>query len=390
MKKVKDVNKIEKVKNKIINYILIIITTFILATLACIIIFDPFMLFNENSNEIDKPVINYTDGQMLDLQNLNISWNDCYNANYYMYKVSILTGQPTNDINENVSIISENIDGTKERIVNVLSDKLQEGKWVKIAIAACNDKNQVWSSTYLYINLSGNINNTQVNIKYSSNIPVIDGILNTNEYGAMIHSVNYTNDEFIDFYDSDHSIKSDFYMTWDYEKIYFAWVVNTDNHSPVADYNNDGNIGTSDDLKYMWKFSSIQFMLSTGAPDVTNPIFQTSPWSGNYLETGLSIMANGTSDKYLWSKPIDNKDLSIDDITFAGKRDEQNKTTTYEVGISWKKLGITEVNDNFKFGFSYAIGDQQNFDIAPNMVEWQHAILGRKNMDAGSIITLIK
>jgi hypothetical protein len=94
--------------------------------------------------------------------------------------------------------------------------------------------------------------------------PITDGVINNDEYGEKIHSIDYSSSEFIAAYDKDKSINADFYMTGDNDYLYVAWVVYTDGHWPVGDYNGDGNIGTDEDLTYMWQYSSVQFMLCAG------------------------------------------------------------------------------------------------------------------------------
>lgn len=232
--------------------------------------------------------------------------------------------------------------------------------------------------------------NTPVTAQYNQTAPTLDGVVVANEYGQMIHST-YDSDQFVSQYDTDKSVDSDFYMTWNKDSLYLSWVVNTDNHYPVsktADYDNDGTAGTPTDFAYMWQFSCVQFMLSTGAPDASQQIYQTGAWSGNYLEAGLSILSDGTSYKAIWSKPIGAESITTDDFDFSGKRNETTNTTTYEVRIPWNKLGLENVNNNTQFGLTYSVSDQENFDIKPSMCEWQDAMLGNKNMDAGAVITL--
>jgi hypothetical protein len=170
-----------------------------------------------------------------------------------------------------------------------------------------------------------------------------------------------------------------------------AWVVKADAHypvDPVVDYNKDGILNDID-YSFMWQFSCVQFMLCTGAPDASKPgTYQTSQWSGNYLEVGLSIMPDGTSYKIAWSKPVGGENLTLADWDFVGVRDEAAKTTTYEVRIPWVKSGIKTVGNNAQFGLAYAVSDQQDFNVERSMCEWQDAILGGKNMDNGAVITL--
>ncbi|PKM63241.1 MAG: hypothetical protein CVU97_01060 [Firmicutes bacterium HGW-Firmicutes-21] len=229
--------------------------------------------------------------------------------------------------------------------------------------------------------------NARVTVKTTTTAPVINGVVEAGEYGEKIHSVDYSNSEFISSFDMDKSINADFYMTWTNDSLYMAWVVYTDGHWPIPinyDHNGDG----IPDLGYMYLFSCVQFMLCTGAPDASKVVYQTGAWSGNYLEAGLSVMSDGSSYKVAWSKPVGGEGLTVDSWDFMGKRNNSAKTTTYEVRIPFAALGMTNIGSGTQFGLTYAIGDQENFNIAPNMCEWQDAILGGKNMDKGAVITL--
>ena len=232
--------------------------------------------------------------------------------------------------------------------------------------------------------------NANIKIGYTESAPVVDGKVGMGEYGAFkIHTVDYRSNEFVSEYDEDESIKADFYMVATSEYLHMAWVVHTDIHwaySEGVDYNGDGEY-TLEHTEYMWKMSCVKFMLCTGAPDAAKKTYQTKKDSGNYMEAGLAVISDGSSYKSIWSKPKGGEKLYTDDWDFYGYRDEGKKTTTYEVRIPWDKVGIEFKSNGFQFGLTYAIGDQEDFDTAPNMVEWQDAILGEKNMDAGAIIT---
>jgi hypothetical protein len=236
--------------------------------------------------------------------------------------------------------------------------------------------------------------NTNVSVKQSNTAPVIDGIINEGEYGEKIHSVDYSKDEFISYYDQDKSIRADFYMTWHQDSLYMAWVVYTDKHTPIdpsVDYNKDGKADAEfggQDLAFMYKFSCVQFMLCTGAPDKNKSKYQVSEWSGNYLEAGLTYLNNGKSVKFIWSRPAGGEGFTSDSLGFCGSWDKNKKTTVYETKIPLSKLGVRNVGDGTQIGLSYTIGDQEDFERAPNMCEWQDAILNGKNMDAGAVITL--
>lgn len=231
--------------------------------------------------------------------------------------------------------------------------------------------------------------NAQITIKTATVSPVIDGIVSDGEYGKKIHSVDYNNDEFISSFDTDKNITADFYMAWEEENIYMAWVVNAEEHYPIptdTDYDGDG-IFTTNDLAHMWEFSCVQFMLCSGAPDISNPVYQCNSY-GNYLEGGLSVMDDCSSRKVMWCRPVDAYNITTNDWEFAGARDEEAKTTTYEVRIPFQALGIYDADADTKLGLTYAVSDQKDFYDNPSMCEWQDGILDGKNMDAGAVVIL--
>lgn len=236
--------------------------------------------------------------------------------------------------------------------------------------------------------------NTRVTVKLSTVAPVVDGVVSEGEYGQKIHSVNYSSDEFISEFDRDKDIRADFYMTWKDDSLYMAWVVYADKHTPInpsIDYNRDGKADAGNggaDLAYLYLGSCVQFMLCTGAPDVNVVKYQTSAWSGNYLEAGLTYLNNGKSMKFIWSRPQSAENFTTQSFDFCGSRDEGKKITTYETRIPLTALGMQNIGAGTRFGLAYAIGDQEDFETKPNMCEWQNAILNGKNMDAGAVITL--
>lgn len=221
--------------------------------------------------------------------------------------------------------------------------------------------------------------NPEIEIEYTAIPPTLDGIVEIGEYGLKIHSVDYNDPNFGSAYDTDKSIKADFYATWDKDSLYLAWVVesNLDEHfAPDLDAN-------------MWEHCCIQFIMTTGKPDNTKTTYQTSTWSGDYLEVGLCIPNDGDNFKVCWSTPSTaSSALGVDDWDFAGTALVDGKTT-YECRIPWTKSGVLAVGNDVQIGLAYAIGDQEDFtNIENNMVEWPDAMLGGKNADAAAVVTL--
>lgn len=248
----------------------------------------------------------------------------------------------------------------------------------------------IMALTVLLLPTSAAKANASVKIKYIATPPKIDGVVKPGEYGEKFHSVDYSKDEFISEHDPDKSIKADFYAACDKEYLYMAWVVHTDINKfmPIKDYDNNGKFDETD-LKYMWKYSCVQFIITPGAPKNGTTKYQEGAYNGDYLEVGLAILEDGQSKKTAWEYPNAAKNaLKPDYWDFEGKRDEKAKTTTYEVRIPWNKSGILKAGNGAQFGLTYAIGDQEDYDVEKNMCEWQDGILGTKNADAGAVVTL--
>ncbi|HAN22064.1 MAG: hypothetical protein A2Y15_01440 [Clostridiales bacterium GWF2_36_10] len=235
--------------------------------------------------------------------------------------------------------------------------------------------------------------NTEVNIKYIATAPKIDGTVKTGEYGLKVHSTYDSNkaDQFITDYDTDKDIDADFYMTYDKNYLYIAWVVKTDIHftlDPTVDYDKKNDGFTENDLRWMWEYCCVQFILTPSGPKEGKTDFQGTAMYGDFLEVGLQII-EGNSRKTQWCLPTNGQGLTSDDWDFAGSRDDAKKLTTYEIRLPWEKTGITQIGNGKQFGLTYAIGDQENFTtVGNNMVEWQDGILGTKDADKSGVITL--
>lgn len=239
--------------------------------------------------------------------------------------------------------------------------------------------------------------NYKVDIPYVKTAPKIDGTVKANEYGKSLPLHTYSESK-SQFADTEHNELSnwdfDFHMAWDENNLYMAWVVKSDIHAglPEKHFDNDGNIIDGDfvesDYGWMWKYSCVQFILTPGVPDASKKQFQTSEWSGNYLEVGLCLTDGGKQCRIAWSKPTGADALDPNDWDAVIVRNDSKKTTTYEVRIPWNKSGLTERGDGVQFGLTYAVASQEFFDTKKGMIEWQDGMLGGKNADNAAIVTL--
>ncbi len=240
--------------------------------------------------------------------------------------------------------------------------------------------------------------NYQEEFKFIKTAPNINGEVKSGEYGTVpVHSFQDAKDQFIygtkaghehDEYDeSDWDV--DFYAAWDADNLYMAWVVNTDVHvgMPEKDYDGNGSWSVDGDSNYMWQYSCLQFILTPGVPETGKSGYQTSEWSGNYLEVGLALTAEGTSVRAWWSKPANAPNLDVNEWDAAITRDDDEKITTYEVKIPWSKSGVDQIGNGAQFGLTYAVAAQE-YETKRGMIEWQDGCLGGKKADNAAVITL--
>lgn len=223
---------------------------------------------------------------------------------------------------------------------------------------------------------------------FAKKAPSIDGTVKTGEYGVTpIHTYSESKSQFVSDLDDYKNWDFSFYGVWDENYVYMAWVVKSEIHAgmPEIDHNNDGSYNEADSA-YMWPYSCVQFIFTPGVPETGSGKFQTSEWSGDYLEVGLCLTSEGNQVRAAWSKPNNATALNVNDwdavITRSGN------TTTYEVRIPWSKSGLKEAGNGAKFGLTYAVAAQEDYNTKKGMIEWQDAILGSKMADNAAVITL--
>ncbi len=239
--------------------------------------------------------------------------------------------------------------------------------------------------------------NFETQFDFAEKAPDIDGVVKKGEYGTLpVHSYPENKAQFEDVANNDYPESAwdfDFYGAWDAEYLYMAWVLNTETHVglPETDHNGDGTYDINDS-NFMWQYSCVQFIFTAGIPNTNEVKFQTAQWSGDYLEVGLALSAEGEQIRAVWSKPSIAPDLEVNDWDAAIVRDDAKKTTTYEVRIPWSKSGLAESGNGAKFGLTYAVAAQEFYDATDatkgGMIEWQDAILGGKNADNAAVIEL--
>ena len=142
--------------------------------------------------------------------------------------------------------------------------------------------------------------NENITVEYVKKAPKIDGKVDRNEYNKAIvtyhvgddyDGVILANNEYDDW-------GFTFYSAWDDDNLYLAWVVDSEVQSGIpAEVRDDPSQG----LGYMWEHSCVQFILTGGAPNKDVVRYQTSQWSGEYLESGVTLASDGSPEKINWS-----------------------------------------------------------------------------------------
>ena len=251
----------------------------------------------------------------------------------------------------------------------------------------------------LTLTVSADPVNAKYDVKFTSKSPQIDGVVENGEYSKYplveFGGVNDHTDEFLlNHYEiTDDNLSFEFYATWDVDNFYMAWVVHTSYDFRIPD-EEFAAVGGD-----MWKYCCVQFIITPGAPNAAEKKYQTSEWSGDYLEVGLTLRNDGKSSGVCWSQPSTaHGEFGPNDWEFAGSRDEKKNITTYEVRVPFVKSGIATKGDDAQFGLTFAVAAQEHYEKKVHgMVEWQDAILNKqpfggrtgKNADQSAVMTMV-
>lgn len=230
--------------------------------------------------------------------------------------------------------------------------------------------------------------------------PKIDGKVGTIEYGDVALTYSKDKAQFTvpdDDHDDYNDWDFDFYITWDKDNLYMAWVVKSAVHHPLEKGTYDDSCNKISDvwpedgsmLGHMWWNSCIQFIITPGAPKAGK-----TNYTSNYLEVGFCQLDDGDIGRVAWSYPkgVSAEDVSINDWEAAVVRDDSAKTTTYEIAIPWMMSGIAEAGTDKQFGLSFAVAAQEDYNkVKKGMLEWNNAVVGNggvKQPDNAGVITL--
>ena len=226
--------------------------------------------------------------------------------------------------------------------------------------------------------------NAEYDLPYNSIAPKIDGVVDLGEYSTLpFHKINYDSDEFLTQYDTDKSINADFYICWDNDAMYLAWVV----YSELEAYSSP--VYGADNLGSMWQHCCVQLMYTPYHPTLAEEIAPDT-YTGDYLELGVTMHEGQTPIKCVWNASGAQAGIGSADWDFAGNVETTTDgiVATYEIRFPWKASGLESVGNGTQIGLGYAIGDQTNFNDHNNMAEWMDCLLGGKAPKNLAIFTL--
>lgn len=157
--------KITSPSMKKIFMVTIVLMLTILCTISIVLVVKTFGSEIENTNTsskydkysyIESPKLNYYDNETVEYDDLHINWTTVEAADEYKYNVILLSGNPDygNDNEaklEGSQCLAQNTTGTTTTSLTISKDAMQRGKWVKIAVAACKDNYEKWTSIYIFI-----------------------------------------------------------------------------------------------------------------------------------------------------------------------------------------------------------------------------------------------
>ena len=210
--------------------------------------------------------------------------------------------------------------------------------------------------------------------------PTIDGVVTEEEWGTPVWDVDEDNKywSYSSFEKDNYYATAKVYVRCDDKNLYFAVVVDSPYHYCPLDSSGAGN---------MYSYECIQ----------VNVVDQ-SPLS-DYMLENFDYVANAKAATeghirqygFAASSNEGNETLSVvwmakDDAAkkFTGEckvvRNDDDKTTTYEVAIPWAEIGLDKVDSGTEFGFSISINSTNEADIEAGT--WKNIML----RDGGGII----
>ena len=218
------------------------------------------------------------------------------------------------------------------------------------------------------------------NATFVANAPAQDGVVNANEYGAVVSHVDVDNPDwdYAQFAASeDYDIVADLYIAYDADYLYYAVVVEMDYHyCPNA---------TS-----LWDQCAIQVNTLTTSPvgeyvsqHYDHIVDPTAANEGVCRQVGYGVTDAGESVFETYMGGGKSGDYKV-------VRDETNQTTTYEVRISWADIGFEETPDTgASFGFSVSLNAREDTTTWKNVkMRNGGGIIGRNDWSKMATVVL--
>ncbi len=231
------------------------------------------------------------------------------------------------------------------------------------------------STMFVVVPAADDAVNYEFSIPYVEVAPEIDGVITGAEYGDALpkHSFADNASQFKTEFDAYGDWNVEFYSAWDDNNIYFAWNVIHNGHigfMPENDFNNDGKFD-KDDYNYMWTYTCVQFLLTPG-----DPTAKDYSAGNNYLEAGLCLTETQSVARTIWYTPTGINVADVDVNSWKAVINQTDDAIIYEVAIPKELCSLPSFGTGAKFGLTYAVGAQEDFNTKNGMLEWQDACLG--------------
>lgn len=177
-------------------------------------------------------------------------------------------------------------------------------------------------------------------IKSTATAPVLDGKVNSGEYGNVVWDIKPDNKlvSYVQFELNNYYATAQVFMTYDAENLYLGVIVDSPEHY---------NILTQDNAGDMYNYECIQFNLCGYGSDsefisthYDHAIDQTAENQNAIRQYGFAVNDDGETLTHIWMP----KNIVVADANFEAKctRDDAAGKTYYEARIGWDELGSEE------------------------------------------------
>ena len=177
-------------------------------------------------------------------------------------------------------------------------------------------------------------------IKSTAKAPVLDGKVNSGEYGNVVWDIKPDNKlvSYVQFELNNYYATAQVFMTYDADNLYLGVIVDSPEHDNALTQAGAGD---------MYKFECIQFNLCGYGSDsefisthYDHAIDQTAENQNAIRQYGFAVNNDGETLTHIWMP----KNVVVEDANFEAKctRDDAAGKTYYEARIGWDELGSEE------------------------------------------------